>query len=305
MRISTAQMAKQGVNSLLDRQTDLAKTQLELATGYKINKPSDDVLGTTQVLALEKVMETHKQYVDNAGLAEHRLQLEETALTQGADLLQRVRELAVQADNPTLTASQRAKLAPEVRELLDGMVGLANTTDADGEYIFAGYNVDTAPIDVVENPAGSGLYDYNYTGDSGQRNIQIGSTRQVAVGDAGDTVFGNVPTTSGTQSIFETLEQFALDLENNTVTGNTPADMKSAIDHFATILSRVGGRLNGIDNQRAVNEDVILQSETTMSDIRDLDYAEAASRMNQQLLGLEAAQKSFARIQSINLFSYL
>jgi flagellar hook-associated protein 3 FlgL len=305
MRISTAQIANQGVNSLLDRQTDLAKTQLQLATGYRINAPSDDVLGTTQVLALQKVMDTHKQYVDNAGVAEHRLQQEEIALTQGVDLLQRIRELAVQADNPNLGASEVAMLAPEVRELLDSMVNLANSTDADGEYIFAGYNVDSTPFAVVENPAGSGLYDYNYNGDSGQRNIQIGSTRQVAVGDPGDTVFANVPTTAGTQSIFETLEQFALDLENNTVTGNTPADMDLAIDHFATILSRVGGRLNAIDSQRGLNEDIILNSQTTMSDVRDLDYAEAASRLNQQLLGLEAAQKSFARIQNISLFSYI
>lgn len=305
MRISTAQFTQQGINIMLDRQAELLRTQQQLGSGERILRPSEDVSGTNQVLALQKVNDTYQQYVKNADAGEFRLQQEENALNQATNVLQRIRELAVQSGNSTYGATELAQLAPEVRALLDEMLGLANTTDADGEYIFAGYNVSTQPFTATENPAGSGLYDYAYTGDSGQRNVQISSSRQIATGDPGDAVFMNVPTSSGTQNIFETVEQFALDLENNTPLGTIVADLDLALDHFSTRLSSIGGRLNGITSQREFNEDVILQAEGAKSKIKDLDYAEAVSRFNQQTTALEAAQQSFARLQGLNLFSYL
>lgn len=305
MRISTAQITQQGINTMLDRQAELSKTQLQLGSGTRILQPSDDVVGINQVLALDKVTDTHKRYVANSDSAEYRLQLEENALTQGVNVLQRIRELAVQSTNPTFGASELGKIAPEVRELLGEMLGLANSTDADGEYIFAGYNVDTTPFVATENPVGSGLYDYSYTGDSGQRNVQISTSRQIAVGDPGDAVFMNVPNSTGTQNIFETLEQFALDMENNTPSATIVSDLDAALEHFATSLSSIGGRLNAITSQREFNEDVILQSEAARSKVKDLDYTEAVSRFNQQTIAMEAAQQSFARIQGLNLFSYL
>lgn len=306
MRISTAQMQDRGVTAMLDRQSDLSKTQQQLASGKRILSPSDDVLGSTQILALNKVIDTHTQFQRNSDVAETRLQQEETTLTQFAEGLQRARELSVQSTNTSYDASARGNLAVEVRQILSELVGIANSVDANGEYIFAGLNVDTAPVVATEVPAGSGLFTYSYTGDLGQRSVQIGDTRFIKVGDNGQDVFMDVPVSGGgTQNIFESLEQLALDMESNVVNPTAPDDMSLAIDHMAGFLAVAGARQNAIDSHRVLNDDIVYQGQKTLSAIQDLDYAEAVSRLNLQLTGLQAAQESFARIQNLSLFSFL
>lgn len=306
MRISTSQMQDRGISSILERQTEISRTQSQLATGRRVLVPSDDTLASTQALALKQVIATHEQYQENSRVAEARLVREEGALTQGIDILQRVRELAIQANNGSLDVAVRANLANEVREMLDGMVGIANTMDANGEYLFAGFSVDTPPITVSEVPPGSGLFDYTYTGDLGQRSVQIGDTHQVVVGDPGQDVFIGVPVSGGgTQNIFETLEQFALDLENGTPNTAIIGDTLLIIEHLGDFRTRVGARQNAIDSHRNLNDNIVLQSNKTLSEVQDLDFAEAVSRMNLQLVSLQASQQSFARIQNLSLFNFL
>jgi flagellar hook-associated protein 3 FlgL len=306
MRISTVQMQDRSVNAMLERQAELSRTQQQVATGKRILTPSDDVLGTTQILAFNETVATYKQYQDNSGFVENRLILEEAALTQSIDVLQRVNELAVQAGNPTYGANERALLAVEVRQLLSETISIANTTDSNGDYLFAGFNVDTAPITATEVPANSGLFTYAYTGDTGQNTIQVGATRFIPTGDNGQDVFMNVPVSGGgNQNIFETIEQLALDLESNTVTATRPADIALAMENLSTFRTQTGARQNAIESQRVFNNDIVFQGEKMLSSIKDLDYAEAISRLNLQLTGLQASQQSYARIQNLSLFSFL
>lgn len=291
---------------MLDRQSDLSYTQEQVASGKRILAPSDDVLGSTQILALNKVIDTHQQYGENADVATGRIRQEESALTQSIDVLQRARELAVQSENTTLSPTARASLAVETRELIKEVMSSANEKDANGEFIFSGFNVATTPFTATENPAGSGLFDYAYTGDLGQRNVQIGETRFIPVGDPGQSVFVDVPKTGGgTQNIFETLEQFAIDLESGTPSANITNDLSLAMEHLSAFRTQTGGRQNAIDSHRVLNEDIIFQGQKTLSSIEDLDFAEAVSRLNLQLATLQAAQQSFAKIQNLSLFNYL
>ncbi len=306
MRISTAQMQSQAVRSMMDRQVELSYTQQQVATGKRILSPSDDVIGSTQVIALQQSIDTQTQFQENADMAESRLFSEENALTQTINVLQRSRELAIQGNNGSQSATNRAALASEIRQNLAEVLTLANTTDGNGEYVFAGYNVGTAPFTEVGNPVGSGLYDFNYSGDNGQRNLQIGATRQIPVGDPGSDVFVNIPASGGgTQSVFETLEQLALSLESNSPNMAAVGDLQSALNQFDGFRAKVGARQNAIDSQRDFNEDVKLEAQKRLADVQDLDYAEAISRLNLQLAGLEASQQSFARIQNLSLFNFL
>ena len=293
MRISTSQMQARGVAAMLDRQSDLSKTQQQVATGKRILSPSDDVYGSTQILALNKVIDTHTQYRENSDVVEARLNQEEIALTQNIDVLQRVRELAVQAENSTYTVANRANIAAEVREILNETLSVANSVDSNGDYIFSGFNVDTAPFTATEVPAGSGLFDYAYTGDLGQRNVQIGETRFMPTGDPGQNVYMDIPETGGgTQNIFETLEQFAVALETGAPSGNIINDVDLALNHMSEFRTLTGARQNAIESHRALNEDIIFQGQKTLSSIEDLDFAEAISRLNLQLTTLQAAQQS-------------
>lgn len=299
MRISTAQIQERGLNAMLDRQDVLSHTQQQLATGKRILTPSDDVYGTTQALALKQVIANHEQYKVNSNVAEHRLVQEETVLDQSIDALQRVRELAVQSNGNSITAVGKAQIAIEVRELLDSILSLANSKESGGNYIFSGNEVDTIPFSLVGA-------NYVYAGDDGQRLIQVGDSRQLAVSDPGRAVFEDVPESGGgTNMLFDTLDSFAGDLETNTPNTAILDDLRLAMDHLGSFRTKSGARQNVITSQNILNDDVIVQSQVTLSNTQDLDIAEAVSRMNLQLVGLEASQQAFAKIQNLSLFNFL
>ena len=300
MRISTSQMYYQGVTAMLDKQAELARTQQQLATGQRILAPSDDPAAATQAMQLEQIIETTRQYQRNADYAQSRLSLEETVLVEVGNILQRVRELAVRANNDTLSAGDRTAIAAEVRAVQQDLVQLANTQDANGEYIFAGFQTATVPF----NDDGAGNFSYN--GDQGQRALQIGDNRQVTIGDAGDQVFMRVDDgAGGFSSMFDVLYEFATDLEANAPNTTTLTRLDSALDNVLTVRAAIGARMNSIENQRGANDAFSLLMEENRSRLRDLDYAEAVSRFEQQMLALQASQQSFIKIEGLSLFNYL
>ena len=191
MRIGTLQLFRQGVNSILDQQTRLAGTQLQLASGKRINKPSDDPTGAAQLLGLSESLKVTGQYQKNIDYARSRLELEDAALGSVGDALQRARELAVQGLNDTNGAEDRAAIAKEIRQLTDEVMGLANRKDANGEYLFGGHQGQNAPF----SHDGSGTF--SYTGDQGQRRLQVGPARQISDSDSGLDVFMKVPASGG------------------------------------------------------------------------------------------------------------
>ncbi|MGB5279419.1 MAG: flagellar hook-associated protein FlgL [Gammaproteobacteria bacterium] len=300
MRISTSWIFQQGVNAMLDQQTALARTQQQLATGQRILNPSDDPSASTRVLELDQLIDTTQQYQRNSEYAETRLKLEETVLSEVGDVLQRVRELAVRANNDTLSAGDRQAIAIEVRTSLDGLLQLANSKDAIGEYLFSGNKTGTRPF------SDSGAGTFTYDGDQGVRSLQIGPTRQVSVGDAGDNVFMKVDDgAGGIGSMFEALYDFAVDLEANNPSTTTLTRLDSAIDEVLNTRSSIGARLNTIDSQRNMNDAFDLLMQENRSTLEDLDYTEAVSRFERQLLALQASQQSFVKIEGLSLFNYL
>ncbi len=300
MRISTSQIYSQGVTSMLNKQAELAKTQLQLATGERILAPSDDPSAATRVMQLEQAVKSTEQYQRNADFADGRLGLEETVLVDVGNILQRVRELAVRANNDTLNAGDRSAIAVEVRGVLEDLMQLANTQDSNSEYMFAGFSTGTEPF--TDDGAGN----FSYVGDQGQRTVQIGVNRQVAIGDSGDDVFMNVDDGAGGKiSMFATLYEFASDLEANAPTGVVLTRLDSAIDEVLTARSAIGARQNSIENQRGANDSFSLLLQENKSQLEDLDYAEAVSRFEQQMLALQASQQTFIKIEGLSLFNYL
>ncbi|WP_457676244.1 flagellar hook-associated protein FlgL [Thiolapillus sp.] len=300
MRISTSQWYRQGVDSMLRNQSDLSKTQLQLASGQRLLSPADDPSAATRVLELDSMLASVQQYQRNADMAESRLRREEDVLGGAGDILQRVRELAVRANNGSLSAGDRQAIAEEVRQHMDGLLALGNATDTNGEYIFGGYRTDVKPF--VDT--GGGVY--SYQGDQGQRRLQIGSARQVVSNDPGDTVFMGIDDgNGGTTNTFAILHDFVDDLENNTPSGATLTALDNALDRIQGVRTKLGGRLNAIENQRGINDSFSLVMEQNRSDLEDLDYAEAVSRLQQQQLILQASQQSFMKVEGLSLFNYL
>ncbi|OOZ41506.1 flagellar hook-associated protein 3 [Solemya pervernicosa gill symbiont] len=200
MRISTSLISQLGVNSILDQQAKLSETQIQLATGKRLLNPSDDPSASAKVLDLNEVVAQTQQYIENTTVARSRLELEEGSLADVNTALYRIRELAVQGANASQTSQTRAGIAAEVKLILDGLISTGNARDANGEFIFSGYQTKTTAFE----RDGAGGFTYN--GDQGQRHLQISPTRQVAVGDSGDEVFMSIKNGNGIFSVADNLQ---------------------------------------------------------------------------------------------------
>ena len=192
MRVSSSYFTQRGLASILEQQNRLAEIQEQISSGKRLLRPSDDPTGAAQILRLEQASALTDQYQRNADNASNRLTLVETTLSSVQDSLLRVRELAVQGSNSTLTDTDRAAIAQEVRQRLNELVSLANTRDANQEYLFSGYKVTTKPF----SQAADGTY--VYSGDQGERALQISSGRQIIDSNAGSDVFMNLKNGNGT-----------------------------------------------------------------------------------------------------------
>lgn len=300
MRISTSQMNDNSVASMQDTQAQIAKTQQQLSTGLRVLTPADDPSAAASILSLNQSIGTTQQYQTNSSAAEASLNLEGTTLSSASDILQSIHSLAIQAVNGTTSASDRSAIAAQVTQLTQQLQGLANTQNASGVYMFAGYSANTVPF--TTNSSGSVVYN----GDQGATTVQIGPQRQVAIGDPGSSVFMNIPASAGgVQSVFDTLNKFVSDLNANAPSPSSITDIESAANKLLTVQATVGSRLNAISNQNTVNANYLIQMQTSLSNVQNVDYASAISTLNQQTLALQAAQSSFTKIQGLSLFNYL
>lgn len=410
MRISTSTIYDLGVASIQQQTSSLVKLQQQISTGRRILTPADDPVAAARVLEVSQSKALNQQYDVNTDTAISALEMEETALASLGNLMADVRTLVISAGNPAMSQSNLASMATELRGRYQELMGISNTTDSNGQYMFSGYKGSTQPFSEIS----PGTVVYN--GDQGQRLIQISPSRQIAVSDAGLDVFMQIkngngvfvtaasatntgtglvspgtvldpamwaavadknltvtfavdntvvppvttydvadtagpilsgqPYTSGgtidlsathgiqfavtgvpangdtfsvnastNESIFTTINNLISALETAVVPSNQTVlmnnlntaltNLDNGLDKVLTVRASVGARMNEIDSVKSSGQDVALQYDQTLSGLQDLDYARAISDLTRQQVGLEAAQKSFLKIQELSLFNYI
>ena len=399
MRVSNDTLRSSFLAALESAQRRLIDTQAKVSSGKRVNKPSDDPVAAARIAHLDASLSRLDQYKSNSDFARNQLGLEESSLNSVLDNLQRVRELALQANNATTSDSDRRDIAAEVSQAKDALLAIANTTDVDGRHLFGGYVEQTAPF---TRPAGGSVV---YNGDQGQRTLQISDSRFVAINDSGSEVFQKIPQGNGTftlaanpantgagvlgdsslanpaawvrdtyrinfltpttyevrdsanavvssgtftaggqsitfrgvdiridgnpasgdsftvapagkRDVFAMLDDLVAALQAPAASGaqraqlhsnigQRIADMDSALSHIIDVRGEIGTRVRALDQQDSLSADFALHLNTTLSSVRDLDYADALSRLQKEMFGLDAAQQTFARTQDLSLFKYI
>lgn len=186
MRISSLQAFQNGVQGLQRNYAAIIRTHEQIDTGNRILTPADDPVASVRLMQLEQQQNMLGQYKANLTAANNSLAQEESTLNTVNTIMQRVRELAGEAGNGSLSQSDRQAIAAELQEREDELLGLMNSRNARGEYLFAGFQGKTQPF--VRQADGS----FAYMGDEGQRKLQIGSSLDVAISDNGKKVFQNI-----------------------------------------------------------------------------------------------------------------
>ena len=189
MRISTGQLYDRTIQSVLDNQADLSDVQQQLASGKKLLRPSDDPVGTAQVIRLTEEIELINQYKKNSNLLVNNLEQEETVLKSVNTAADRARVLMIQAGNGIVGIDDRKALAIEIGQIRDQVFDLMNSRNPAGEYIFAGFQSASPAFSF--NPSATGDK-YNFVGDTGANQIQVSDSVSLQVNNSGFDVFEDV-----------------------------------------------------------------------------------------------------------------
>ncbi len=256
MRVSTNSLYLNNVSNMLGKQSALYKVQEQLSTLRKVNRPSDDPVAASQILDQTQAKDRIDQFNQNAKAAESSLALSGTSLQAAGDVLQKVRQMAIQAGNTTLTNEDRKMLNSELEGLYKEMLGYANTLDGNGKALFGGSISQTKPYSELQQfgtavAAGSSIVQYN--GDANRQEMMISSARQVPVTDNGQYVFGSIPEGNG---LFK--------LGAGSTLSNVQVDLGSVVDR-AKFDAQVAGPLalptGGALSQAGARIEVVFGSE--------------------------------------------
>ncbi|MDB5815241.1 MAG: Flagellar hook-associated protein FlgL [Rhodocyclales bacterium] len=219
MRISTSQIYNVNVGNITRQQGDLLKLQTQLSTGNRVVLPSDDPVAAAGALEVSQATAQVALNKNAQGSANDTLSSLDSTLSSVGDLVSYVHERAIQAGSAALSQADRNSLASDMQAQFDSLMSIANSTDANGQHLFAGFKGDVQPF----NGTLSGV---TYAGDQGQRTVPVSNTRNMPVSLNGQEVFMDIPTSGQTFSALPSL--------GNTGTGT--------VSSTATVGAYAGGQ---------------------------------------------------------------
>lgn len=295
MRISTQMIFDSGAARMGDMQTALNRTREQVASGRRMLAPSDDPVSAARAVEVTQAQALNERLAVNRQRATAGLSEAEGVLASVTELIQNVKVTVIAAGNGLLDDSSRAGMATGLQAQYDLLLGYANSRDASGNYIFSGFSTDTPAFDA----AGA------YQGDGGKRLLQVDSARQMEMNIPGNDVFQG-----GGQDLFQTLNDLIALLNTpgmpSAATLNSHnAALTGALDNVSTARASLGTRLHELEQLDYAGDDRKLQYAQVLSELQDLDYHEALTRLSQQEFVLQAAQQSFAKTASLSLFDYI
>ena len=191
MRITTGSGQAQFLAAVQQLESSIQQTQNQMGSSKSFATAAEDPIGAGQVNSYNQALAQNRQYTTNSQSAQSNLQAEDNSLAQVQTQLQSLRTLSLQASTGTLTSDNKKSIASQIQQIQQTLVGLANTQNGQGEYLFAGYATQTKPFALT----GTGA---TYFGDQGQRQQQIAAGQSVADGDNGVAVFNQIKTGNGT-----------------------------------------------------------------------------------------------------------
>jgi flagellar hook-associated protein 3 FlgL len=194
MRVTQGIGQQQFLTAINELESNINSTQGHLASGQAFNTASEDPISAGEVNNYKQTLAQSTQFSTNATAVQQNLNTEDSTLSQVQNQLQSLRTLVLEANSGTLTNADRSAIASQAQQIQNGLLALANTQNGNGEYLFSGYAAQTQPFALTATGAA-------YSGDQGQRQVQIAAGQTVASGDNGDAVFNQVKNGNGTFTV--------------------------------------------------------------------------------------------------------
>lgn len=297
-RITTQMTASMTLNDLQQSLNRLDTTQQQLSSGKKINQPSDDPYGTSQAMSLNGQLSSLNDYTNNIADGTAWTQQATTSLGNVDSMVQRVRELVVQASNGTYSQSNLNASASEVNQLIDAIKQEANAS-YNGQYIFSGTSTGTAPYQTGSTDT--------YQGGTGSVDRLIGPNTTLSVSTNISTLLGNGQA-SGDGGLLDTLRTIASDMQSGNTGAIGGADLKNLDSNFGT-LTQMEANVGAITNRLTLASTRIQQLQNSdtaaLSNVQDADMATVAINFSTEQAAYSAALKAGANIVQSSLLDFL
>lgn len=271
----------------------------QLATGYRVNRPSDDPIDARRAVNIKLEMAQMNQFLSNITDARPQMDDTETAIENTLNVLQRVRELTVQGSNGTNAQDQLDAIATEINQLLEETLVLSNSQSI-GRYVFSGTRTKTVPF--AETRVGGEIAAVTYQGNTEAINIAISESGSIKANIDGQEAFQ-----SGVD-IFSMLIGIRDDLRagNQASLSNVRIDeVDQAIEQLLLRQADLGANANRLDRVVAATEDGVVSQQVLLSEKIDTDFADATLRYNNSLNALQAALNASARVLQPTLLDFL
>lgn len=306
MQVSTSLMFDRAISQMGITQDRLSKTQTQLTTTKQINSPSDAPDQAATITRLRSAIGRQTAYVATINSVRDKLSQQETAANNATDILTRLKELTVQAANDTYSPADRKSIDIEVRQLRDQLLSLANTQDVNGNFIFSGSRVSKQAFASDENGK------LVYQGDQTVSSTGVGDQSAVDINRSGTNPFDKIIRTDENNKktavgFFEVIDELSAALQTNNagLIKRAVGEVQTLQQGLSDSLASIGAATNKIDNQASLAEENVLRMKSTLSNVEDTDYTQAITNMNKDMMALQAAQTSFAKISQLNLFDYI
>jgi flagellar hook-associated protein 3 FlgL len=299
-RVTQGLMVTQALTNLQFQTRRLLSLQKQLATGYKVNAPSDNPLAARRAVNLRASIQKNEQYLSNISAANPQLAETSTSLQTVETTLQRAQELTLQGATGTTNQSQMNTLATEIDQLIETSLTEANH-QTNGRYVFGGTRTLDAPF-VATRDANGRVTAVSYQGNNEHTEVAVGDGVSVQVNETGTDAF------VAPQNVLQTLIAIRDNLlagDKTSLQGARLAELKQGQDQLLTSMSRVGAVQNRVETLTSNLEDQIQQLQSTLSDNIDADYSETVLNLNAQSNAYQAALNAAARVIQPSLLDFV
>jgi flagellar hook-associated protein 3 FlgL len=301
MRITQGMTNRVVLRDLGNSKTSLTQLQREISSGKRITRPSDDPFGTGRTLQLSGELEGFKQYQANVQDGIGWVTATETALSRITDTVQRARELLVQGGNDSNGQIAREGIAAEIEALTEAVKQEADVT-YDGRYIFAGTATETRPYELGAND--------EYAGDEGQIMRVIGTGVALPVNVEIQGLLGN-GAGAADNKLLDVLRDIATDLRGGTAAnsealrGTDLERLSDNIDELTRVRAVVGATTNRLTTAGTRLEQLQEASLNQLSQVSEVDMAEALVNYSSQHAAYETALQAGAKLIQPSLMDFL
>jgi flagellar hook-associated protein 3 FlgL len=300
LRVTQGIIAQRMLNNLQNQSQRILDLQTQLATGLRVNSPSDSPIDARRAINTRSTITKNEQYLRNISIVSPRLEETVTAIQTMSDNLLRARELTIQGANGTNDQVALDAIAEEINQILEAAVNTANHQTG-SLYIFGGTRTNTLPYDVTRDANGN-ITAVTYQGNAEKILVNVGDGLTVPTNEVGSTVF------QSSQDIFQVL----IDIRDNLFAGDQGSlqnarltELESARQQLSQAQSRVGAVQNRLARTETEISDFQVQLQELLSDSIDADFADVMINLNMQSNAFQAALSAGARIIQPSLLDFL